>query len=43
MAIGTLLRDPTMAYVVGPVLLTQFKLAKLRKKPTKPANEFFQA
>eukprot|EP00585_Thalassiosira_rotula_P025838 CAMPEP_0196247862 /NCGR_PEP_ID=MMETSP0913-20130531/39061_1 /TAXON_ID=49265 /ORGANISM="Thalassiosira rotula, Strain GSO102" /LENGTH=43 /DNA_ID= /DNA_START= /DNA_END= /DNA_ORIENTATION= len=43
MAIGILLRDPIMAYVVGPVCATQLRLAKLRKNPTNPANAFFTA
>lgn len=42
-AIGTLLSEPIMAYVVGPVCATQFKLAKFRKNPTKPAKAFFTA
>jgi hypothetical protein len=42
-AIGILFRDPIIAYVVGPVWATQFRLAKFRKKPTNPANQFFTA
>mmetsp|Transcript_3778 Transcript_3778/g.5451 ORF Transcript_3778/g.5451 Transcript_3778/m.5451 type:complete len:102 (+) Transcript_3778:82-387(+) len=39
---GILLRDPKMAYVVGPVAWTQLRLAKFRKKPTNPAQKFFK-
>lgn len=42
-AIGILFKDPIMAYVVGPVCATQLRLAKFRKKPTNPANQFFTA
>lgn len=40
--VGILLSEPTIAYVVGPVTETQFKLAKLRKNPTKPAKKFLK-
>jgi hypothetical protein len=41
-AVGILVKDPTMAYVVGPVLETHVKLAKFRKNPINPAKVFFQ-
>mmetsp|Transcript_7275 Transcript_7275/g.13811 ORF Transcript_7275/g.13811 Transcript_7275/m.13811 type:complete len:95 (-) Transcript_7275:770-1054(-) len=42
MIIGILFSDPTIANVVGLVVDTQFRLAKLRKKPTNPAKISFQ-
>jgi hypothetical protein len=41
MATGIFVIEPTIAYVVGPVTATQFKDAKFKKKPTKPAKKFF--
>ena len=42
MEVGILFKDPMIAYVVGPATETQFRLAKFRKNPTKPARKFFK-
>ena len=41
-ATGTLLSEPTIAYVVGPAAATQFNEAKFKKNPTKPAKAFLK-